>query len=65
MGGVAAIEMLSRFYLAHGTTTILPTTITAPWRVVMDALRAVASVRDRGVENGPCIHGRISAGPSP
>lgn len=51
--GVAAIETLSRFHLGHGTTTILPTTITAPWAEVMDALRSVAEVCDRGVEGSP------------
>lgn len=63
MDGVAAIETLSRFHLAHGTTTILPTTITAPWPEVMDALRAVASVCDRGLEDGPRIHGAHLEGP--
>lgn len=63
MDGVAAIETLSRFHLAHGTTTILPTTITAPWQEVMDALRAVALVRDQGVQNGPRIHGAHLEGP--
>lgn len=53
MDGVAAIETLSRFHLRHGTTTILPTTITAPWPEVMDALRAVADVCDRGVQMAP------------
>ncbi|GBR46222.1 N-acetylglucosamine-6-phosphate deacetylase [Gluconobacter roseus] len=63
MDGVAAIETLSRFHLAHGTTTILPTTITAPWPEVMDALRAVAEVCDRGVQAGPRIHGAHLEGP--
>ncbi len=63
MDGVAAIETLSRFHLRHGTTTILPTTITAPWAEVMDALRAVAAVHDRGVESGPRIHGAHLEGP--
>ncbi|MFT8346781.1 N-acetylglucosamine-6-phosphate deacetylase [Gluconobacter oxydans] len=63
MDGTAAIETLSRFHLAHGTTTILPTTITAPWADVMDALRAVAEVCDRGVQAGPRIHGAHLEGP--
>ncbi|WP_082780140.1 N-acetylglucosamine-6-phosphate deacetylase [Gluconobacter albidus] len=63
MDGVAAIETLSRFHLGHGTTTILPTTITAPWPDVMAALRAVAEVSRRGVEDGPRIHGAHLEGP--
>jgi N-acetylglucosamine-6-phosphate deacetylase len=62
MDGVNAIHRLSRFHMTHGTTTILPTTITAPWREVMDALRAVREARldDRG---GPVIHGAHLEGP--
>ncbi|GBR66927.1 N-acetylglucosamine-6-phosphate deacetylase [Gluconobacter kanchanaburiensis NBRC 103587] len=63
MDGVAAIETLSRFHLRHGTTTILPTTITAPWSDVMNALRAVAEVCDRGLRDGPRIYGAHLEGP--
>jgi len=63
MDGPDAIRALSRFHLAHGTTTILPTTITRPWPDVMDALRAIAEVRKTGVQNGPAIHGAHLEGP--
>ena len=63
MDGVEAIETLARFHMAHGTTTILPTTITAPWNDVMSALWAVADVCKRGIENGPRIHGAHLEGP--
>ncbi|GBQ90180.1 N-acetylglucosamine-6-phosphate deacetylase [Acetobacter nitrogenifigens DSM 23921 = NBRC 105050] len=63
MDGPDAIRRLSRFHLAHGTTTILPTTITRPWDDVMSALRAVAEVRAQGVENGPDIYGAHLEGP--
>ncbi|WP_175282573.1 N-acetylglucosamine-6-phosphate deacetylase [Gluconobacter morbifer] len=63
MDGVDAIETLSRFHLDHGTTTILPTTITAPWSDVMDTLRAVKEVCDRGIRNGPRVHGAHLEGP--
>lgn len=63
MDGAAAIETLSRFHLAHGTTTILPTTITAPWVEVMGALRAVAEVRRGGLDAGPRVHGAHLEGP--
>lgn len=63
MDGVAAIHRLSRFHLTHGTTTILPTTITSPWREVMDALRAVVEARNAPPGNGPVIHGAHLEGP--
>ncbi|GBQ85811.1 N-acetylglucosamine-6-phosphate deacetylase [Gluconacetobacter johannae DSM 13595] len=65
MDGVAAIRRLSRFHMAHGTTTILPTTITRPWPDVMDALRAVAEVRRDGFADGvgPAVHGAHLEGP--
>lgn len=63
MDGVDAIKTLARFHMAHGTTTILPTTITAPWNKVMTALKAVAEVCKNGVKNGPRIHGAHLEGP--
>ncbi|AQS88835.1 N-acetylglucosamine-6-phosphate deacetylase [Neoasaia chiangmaiensis NBRC 101099] len=63
MDGAAAIDRLSRFHLSHGTTTILPTTITRPWADVMDALHAISEVMSRGVANGPRIHGAHLEGP--
>ena len=63
MDGVGAIETLFRFHLTHGTTTILPTTITAPWSDVMDAFQSIEEVRTRGVKDGPHIHGHIWKGP--
>ncbi|MBB2205028.1 N-acetylglucosamine-6-phosphate deacetylase [Gluconacetobacter takamatsuzukensis] len=63
MEGVAAIARLARFHMAHGTTTILPTTITRPWPDVMEALRAVAEVQRTGLPDGPTIHGAHLEGP--
>lgn len=63
MDGTASIERLARFHLAHGTTTLLPTTITRPWPEVMAALHAVAEVTARGVAGGPRIHGAHLEGP--
>lgn len=34
MDGPDGVETLARFHVAHGTTTLLPTTITNPWREV-------------------------------
>ena len=63
MDGVAGIETLARFHLRHGTTTLLPTTITNPWPDVIGALRAVAELRHRGVPNGADIAGAHLEGP--
>lgn len=63
MDGADAIRTLSRFHMAHGTTTILPTTITAPWQDVMNALRAVAEVSQTGIDGGPRVHGAHLEGP--
>lgn len=63
MDGVAAIERLARFHARHGTTTILPTTITAPWPDVLSALQAIAEVVSAGVHDGPAVHGAHLEGP--
>ncbi len=44
MDGADAVRTLARHHLRHGTTTVLPTTITNPWPDVMNALNAVAEV---------------------
>ncbi|GBQ25317.1 N-acetylglucosamine-6-phosphate deacetylase [Acetobacter estunensis NRIC 0472] len=63
MDGVAAIHRLARFHLTHGTTTILPTTITAPWPDVMNALKAVAEAQRTAPTDGPILHGAHLEGP--
>lgn len=63
MDGVQAIHTLSRFHAQHGTTTILPTTITRPWADVMEALHAVAEVVSTQITNGPVVHGAHLEGP--
>jgi N-acetylglucosamine-6-phosphate deacetylase len=63
MDGVAGIATLARFHLRHGTTTLLPTTITNPWPRVLDALRAVAEVQRDGVRDGAVIAGAHLEGP--
>ncbi|WP_282759226.1 N-acetylglucosamine-6-phosphate deacetylase [Komagataeibacter saccharivorans] len=63
MDGVDAIRHLSRFHMRHGTTTLLPTTITAPWDDVLGALRAVADVMRDGMADGPDIPGAHLEGP--
>ncbi|MCQ9156098.1 N-acetylglucosamine-6-phosphate deacetylase [Acidomonas methanolica] len=61
--GATAIERMARFHLGHGTTTLLPTTITRPWPDVMAALKAIAAVMGSGVAGGPRIHGAHLEGP--
>nr|WP_321986866.1 N-acetylglucosamine-6-phosphate deacetylase [uncultured Lichenicoccus sp.] len=63
MDGVAGITAAARFHLRHGTTTLLPTTMTAPWPDVMGALRAVGEVRLRGLYGGPDVAGAHLEGP--
>ena len=68
MDGPGAVETLARFHLRHGTTTLLPTTVTRPWPEVMDALRGVAEVRrqscgETGTADGPDIPGAHLEGP--
>ena len=63
MDGAAGIERLARFHLRHGTTTLLPTTITRPWDEVMAALGAIASLKVTGIPGGARIHGAHLEGP--
>ncbi|WP_428374482.1 N-acetylglucosamine-6-phosphate deacetylase [Lichenicoccus sp.] len=63
MDGVAGIAAAARYHLRHGTTTLLPTTMTAPWPDVLDALRAVGEVRGSGLYGGPDLPGAHLEGP--
>ncbi|MEX2542115.1 MAG: amidohydrolase family protein [Trueperaceae bacterium] len=47
MDGPEGIRALARFHLRHGTTTLLPTTMTNPWERVLAALDGVARVRSQ------------------
>ncbi|UMM63861.1 N-acetylglucosamine-6-phosphate deacetylase [Aristophania vespae] len=63
MDGVEAIRKMALFHLRHGTTTILPTTITRPWEDILTVLEAISRVMKEGVPNGPHIHGAHIEGP--
>jgi N-acetylglucosamine-6-phosphate deacetylase len=63
MDGVEGIQTTARFHLTHGTTSLLPTTITNPWPDVLGALRAVSEARGRDAENGAGILGAHLEGP--
>ena len=64
MDGAEGIRTMSRLHARHGTTTLLPTTMTNPWDRIMAALNAVAEVqRTGGVEHGAQIVGAHVEGP--
>ncbi len=46
MDGPEGVRTLAAFHLRHGTTTLLPTTITNPWAEVLRALQGVREVMD-------------------
>lgn len=64
MDGVSGIHALARLHAQHGTTTLLPTTMTNPWENVLLALRAVKEVMDSGgVPGGADLAGAHLEGP--
>ncbi|WP_336944771.1 N-acetylglucosamine-6-phosphate deacetylase [Asaia sp. HN010] len=63
MDGAEAIRHLAHYHMRHGTTTILPTTITRPWEDVVVALKAVAKVMNAPDAEGPRVHGAHLEGP--
>lgn len=64
MDGPDGVRTLARFHARHGTTTLLPTTMTNPWARVLAALRGVREVMDAGgVPGGADIIGAHLEGP--
>ncbi|MDV6374970.1 N-acetylglucosamine-6-phosphate deacetylase [Deinococcus sp. ZS9-10] len=64
MDGPDGVRTLARFHAAHGTTTLLPTTMTNPWDNVLFALRGIRRVMDEGgVPGGADIVGAHLEGP--
>ncbi|WP_155300142.1 N-acetylglucosamine-6-phosphate deacetylase [Deinococcus kurensis] len=63
MDGEEGIRGLARFHARHGTTTLLPTTITNPPEHIMTALRAVQEVRDRPGPQEAAVVGAHLEGP--
>ena len=61
MEGAAAVETLARFHARHGTTALLPTTVTAPAADLLRAAEGVAAAR-RG-QGGARILGLHLEGP--
>jgi N-acetylglucosamine-6-phosphate deacetylase len=63
MDGPEGVRELARFHARHGTTTLLPTTMTNPWNRVMGALEGVREVMRQGVPGGPDVPGAHLEGP--
>ena len=64
MDGPEGVRTLARMHAQHGTTTLLPTTMTNPWDNVLAALRGVRAVMQAGgVEGGADIVGAHLEGP--
>lgn len=63
MDGAEGVATLARFHLAHGTTTLLPTTITRPWPEVLAALDGIAEARRRNLPDAARIAGAHLEGP--
>lgn len=63
MDGPDGVRRLARFHLRHGTTTLLPTTITHPWPRVLAALEGVRSVAAEGDPSLPDLPGAHLEGP--
>ena len=63
MDGPEGIRTLARFHAQHGTTALLPTTITNPWEHILRALEAVREVIAEGVLGGADVLGAHLEGP--
>lgn len=63
MDGPEGVRTMARFHLAHGTTTLLPTTMTNPWERVMRALRGVRDVMCEADPELPSLPGAHLEGP--
>lgn len=63
MDGLPGVAAMARFHLRHGTTSLLPTTITRPWPDVMFALNAISAARRDGIAGGASVLGAHLEGP--
>jgi len=57
MDGAQGVARLAAFHLKHGTTTILPTTMTNPFDRVLAALRGVSEIMAEQVAAGGAVPG--------
>lgn len=63
MDGEEGVRTLARHHLRHGTTTLLPTTVTQRWPSIREALDAVRRVRDARDPLLPDLPGAHLEGP--
>jgi N-acetylglucosamine-6-phosphate deacetylase len=63
MDGEEGVRALARHHLRHGTTSLLPTTLTAPWNDVLAALRGVAAVAAAPADDEATVLGAHLEGP--
>lgn len=63
MDGEDGVRALARHHLRHGTTALLPTTLTAPWDDVVSALRGVAAVAAAPSDDEAAVLGAHLEGP--
>ena len=47
MDGLSGLKTMAALHAQHGTTTLLPTTITAEWSTILDALQAFHTYRSQ------------------
>ncbi len=55
MDGPGGVRAAARHHLTHGTTTLLPTTVTHPWSDVLEALEGVKEVRGEAADPGELL----------
>ncbi len=63
MDGREGVRTLARFHARHGTTSLLPTTVTAPWPALMTALDGVAEAIADPDPDGADVVGAHFEGP--
>ncbi len=64
MDGPQGVRQLAQTHARHGTTTLLPTTMTAPWPQIISALEGVGQVMaEGGVSGGADVPGAHLEGP--
>ena len=63
MDGEAGVRAMARHHLRHGTTALLPTTLTAPWTEVLAALAGVGAVMRAGAGDEAIVLGAHLEGP--
>lgn len=56
MDGAEAVLAVARFHLSHGTTTLLPTTVTAPREQLLAAFTGIAQAGAKARRDGAHMH---------